>query len=65
MQGETSDEVLGAVKLLADSVPDGGSYVQVPTGAKRYVQGLILVPTFGVLPELCTVLTTVLYLFKL
>ena len=29
MQGETSDEVLGAVKLLADSVPDGGSYVQV------------------------------------
>lgn len=31
VQGETSDEVLGAVKLLADSVPDGGSYVQVNT----------------------------------
>lgn len=31
VQGETSEEVVGAVKLLADSVPDGGSYVQVNT----------------------------------
>jgi len=35
VQGESSGEVLAAVQLLADSVPDGGSYVQVNTEGSR------------------------------